>query len=99
MGHIDPHAFGSEGTQKLHAGEDESHSPFEIRALRMVDGNAYLQDAFVEVPYFPLLMHPDFFQRFMTVVAITPVELPDAFDLCLLKIWLPIGWCGTWFDF
>jgi hypothetical protein len=79
VGHIDPHAFGSEGTQKLHAGGDKSHSPFQIGVLRMVDGNAYLQNAFLEVPYFPLLIHPDFFQRFMTVVVITPIELPDAF--------------------
>src|SRR5208337_2727527 len=80
MGHVDPHAFGSEGTQKRHAGGDKSHSPFQIRALGMVEGNAYLQNAFVEVPYFPLLMHPDFFKRFMTLVVITPIELPDAFE-------------------
>jgi hypothetical protein len=46
----------------------------------MVDGNSYLQNAFVEVPYFPLLMHPDFFQRYMTVEVITPIELPYAFE-------------------
>jgi hypothetical protein len=80
MGHVDPHAFGSKGTQKLHAGGDKSHSPFQIRALRMVEGNAYLQNAFVEIPYFPLLMHPDGFQRFMTFEVITPIELSDAFE-------------------
>jgi hypothetical protein len=45
-----------------------------------LDGDAYLKNSFVEVPYFSLLVLPDFFQCFMAVVVFTPIELPDTFE-------------------
>ena len=80
IGNVDPHAFGSEGTQKLHAGGDESHRPSRVRALSMVDGDTYLQNTFVEIPYFSLLIPPDLFKRLMTIEIFTPIELPYAFE-------------------
>jgi hypothetical protein len=67
-------------TQKFHGGGDKADGPVQVRALRVVDGDAYLQDTLVEVSYFPPLISPGLFERFVTVVVFTPIELSDAFE-------------------
>jgi hypothetical protein len=46
----------------------------------MVGGDAYLQDAFIEVPDLSFLIPPYVFEGFMTFVVFAPVELGDAFE-------------------
>src|SRR5918994_6622373 len=78
--HVDAEGYWFELVEAGGAVAQEAGSAAPVAVLEVVEADAYLQDALVEIADAPGLLHPGLFEVLVTLEELAPVEFFYALD-------------------